>query len=603
MTSVRPNLVLITGDLPSDSTIWTANNAREALALQLPEFVTRNRAYIEGDHWEDGKGWIGPKPDVGENGYAETMAAIELAFTSRNVIAEIVDRHKNGVIGQEPRWRFTPKRFLQPGEQPSEQELTDISQLEAMVTGWWDKRKAISVLQQATRNVLFATRGPVRLYVPKGSLTEVNGRLMAEIEAGDLEAALDLIWPEAPDPESATVYQDPDTMKQIGIIKEVDRQGRETWTLCYENPDDPEMTTIRVLNDEENADDLGVVYELPMASRITIEEILRAPLVNEQIIQGQRALNLALSMIPRTVVTAGFLERILLNAQMPGEFVEVKDSSGKVIGKKFVPGTPVFGAGTTNYVAPIAIEEDDGKGGLRTVLTNADVKWREPVDPTFAVNAKVAHYQDILEEANQAHILITSDATPSGNSREQARAEYEASLNETKPHADAVGRWLLEAVVSMAEALAGVPGKYTATYRAIFECNVDTGPLTPDESRNFYDAADRGYLSAQGAMELAKVVDVDSELARIKAEGSGNVGQMVQRATALKLLSEASFPLSVAVKVLGFPEELHAEIVSEMEKQKQQDQDQAIALAKAKPPIPASNGAGVRTGGTSAARR
>lgn len=571
---------------------WGANEALSALALNTGPWVKGNRSYLEGDHWQSGAGWIGPQPSNNEAGFTETMRKIELAFTSRNVIAEIVDRHKNGVCGREPRWRFTPIRFLAPGENPNEAELKDIAELEGMVTNWWNCRKAISVLQVAARNALFAARGPVRLYIPRGLLVQVKtdeGGVVAGVvvDRGDIESALDLIWPEAPDPESATAYIDPLTRREVGIVIETDLAGVDTFNLTFldQSGDDPELTVHRTITRGAEAKEAD--FQFNFGGRITVNEVRRERLINDQILQGQRALNLALSMIPRTVITAGFLERVLLNAQMPGEFQDIKDATGKVTGKRFVPGTPVFGAGTTNYVAPLAVEEDDGKGGTRTVMTNADVKWREPVDPLAAINAKTAHYQDILEEANQAHILITSDATPSGNSREQARAEYEASLNETKPHVDHVGRWMLETLVAMAEELAGVPGKFTSKYRVVYESNVDTGPLTADEKRQNYESADKGYLSAQGAMELNGVEDVDAEMARIKSEGAGNLGSMIQRATALKLLTDAQFPMAVAMKVLGFPEEFHAEIISEMEKQKKAEQDQAVELAKAAPPKPA----------------
>lgn len=566
---------------------WSDGQFREALGLKQGAHFEENRDYLEGRHWRGGLGWIGPAPDIADPDFRTVMSLIETAFVSRNVVDEVTDRHGNGVVGKPTRWRWSTKRFLKVGETPTPDEIADIALIEAWQTEWWDKRETSAVFRQATINALTFDRGPVRLMIPEGLLDIVNGITVARVKRGDIAAALELIWPEAPDPEVACVYRDSFTMREVGIVKTQDAPvdggpwnmtGQETIHACYLDGSDtkPEQTVVRTTGAREGY----AVYNL--GGRLTVAEITRPRIVTEQLLQGQRALNLALSMVPRTVVMAGFLERVILAGQMPGEYKAVVDANGKTVGQKFVPEPPSFGAGKTNYIAPIAIEEDDGKGGTRTVMTQPDVRWREPTDPKFAVSAKVSHYQDMLEECDQAHILIQSDATPSGNSREQARAEYEGSLNKTKPHVDKVGRWFLETLLAMAEMLAGVPGKYTEKYRALFECNVDSGPLTPDEKRQYTEAADKGYLSYQTAMELQGVEDTDAEIARIKAEKEGNIGQMIQRATALKTLADAKFPISVAVKILGFPEEFHAEIIAEVEKQQQQEQDNKMAEIKAK---------------------
>jgi len=566
---------------------WDDLQFREALGLKQGDHFAENRDYLEGHHWRLGLGWMGPAPDIGDNDYRTVMLLIEAGFVSRNVIEEVTDRHGNGVVGKPMRWRWSTKRFLKVGESATPEEIADIALIEAWQTEWWDKRETSAVFRQATINALTFDRGPIRLLIPEGLLEVVNNVTVAKVKRGDIVAALDLIWPEAPDPEVACVYRDTYTMREVGIVKTQDApvdggpwnmNGQETLHACYLDGSDlkPEQTIVRTTGARVGY----ATYNL--GGRLTVSEIVRPRIVTEQLIQGQKALNLALSMVPRTVVMAGFLERVILSGQMPGEFSPILDANGKQVGEKFIASPPSFGAGKTNYVAPVMIEEEDGRGGTRTVMSSPDVKWREPTDPKFAISAKVSHYQDMLEECDQAHILIQSDATPSGNSREQARSEYEGSLNKTKPHVDKVGRWFLETLLALAEQLAGVPGKYTSKYRALFECNVDSGPLTPDEKRQYIEAADKGYLSYQTAMELQGVEDTDAEVARIKAEKEGNVGQMLQRATALKTLVDSKFPVSVAVKILGFPQEFWEEIIAEVEKQQQQEQENKLAEIKAK---------------------
>lgn len=577
---------------------WDHAQFQEALALRIGDHYEENRDYLEGRHWRKGLGWMGPAPDIGDSDYRVVMLLIEAGFVSRNVVDEIADRHTNGVVGKPMRWRWSTRRFMKAGDPMTDQEIADIALIEAWLTEWWDKRETSAVFRQATMNAVVFDRGPIRLMIPEGLLQAVNGVTVAAIKRGDIVAALDMIWPEAPDPESAAVYTDPFTMRDVGIIKTTDapadggpwdQTGQETIHACYlmGGKAKPELTTWRRTGARQGE----ASYNL--GGRLTLAEIKRPRIITDQILQAQRALNLALSMVPRTVVQAGFLERTILAGQMPGEYVDVKDAGGKKVGTKFVPNPPSFGAGKTNYIAPIVVDEDDGKGGSRTVMTTPDIKFREPSDPKFAVAAKVSHYQDMLEESDQAHILIQSDATPSGNSREQARAEYEGSLNKTKPHVDKVGRWFLETLLALAEVLAGVPGKYTSKYRALFECNVDSGPLTPDEKRQNMEASNQGYQSKQTTMEYLGTEDTDAENALMKSEGAGNIGQMLQRATALKTLVDAKFPVKVAVKILGFPQEFHAEIIAEVEKQQAQEQQNKLAEIAAKgqaKPAPSAGG-------------
>src|SRR5438067_13936075 len=65
-----------------------------------------NRAFVDGNHWQGADGWIGPMPQLGEIGYDVTMQQLERAFTSRNAIGEVVQRHAAGLLGREPHLTF-----------------------------------------------------------------------------------------------------------------------------------------------------------------------------------------------------------------------------------------------------------------------------------------------------------------------------------------------------------------------------------------------------------------------------------------------------------------------------------------------------------------
>jgi hypothetical protein len=82
-------------------------------------------------------------------------------------------------------------------------------------------------------------------------------------------------------------------------------------------------------------------------------------------------------MLPRNVVTGGFLERVLLNAQMPGYWVDANGNRTTDINarKKFVALPYKAGAGTTNFVR--GMDYLDAKTG-ETKVTDPQIQWREP---------------------------------------------------------------------------------------------------------------------------------------------------------------------------------------------------------------------------------
>lgn len=587
--------------MPTPFLQWKETDGREAIASATPSYMNEVRDFLCGDHFRNGAGWIGPRPDVGDPDYRAVMTVIEDAFTSRNVLEEVTDRRTNGVVGKDSRWRYTTRRLLRKDEKPADTEVADIAFIEGEVLTWWDRNKVAQTLKDATRNAVAYERGPIRFRIPRGLLTTRNGINGLRIARGDLRGALRRIFIESVDPAYAVVYRDDDTMQEVTVCIERDaKTGAETMELTFLDGSgtEPELTIKRRIA----PDGTVTTSTFNLGGELTMHEVRCPRFISTQMIQGQKALNLSLTVIPRTVVTAGWLERALLNAQLPGYYEDVKGEDGKTVGRRFIPQAPEYGGSTTAYYQAQEIDEDDGHGGTKTGAIPADIKWRDPVDPKFAIVGKVSHYQDILEEADQAHILIQSDATPSGHSREMARAEFEGSLNEVKPAVDEAGRWILNTVLAFAEFLAGVPGKYTTKYRAEFEANIDTGPLTPDEKRFNLEAMKDGAMSVERCMELNGTTDVDAEKHRIAAEGFTNLGRLEKVSTIVANFAKANIPVGFLFqKLLGMSEADAAELQAQVDDAKQKELDaqtaqveaQAKAKASAAPPTagPSANAA------------
>jgi hypothetical protein len=550
---------------------WTANKAKEKIPVGLDQSDTdSNRLFYAGEHWQNASGWIGPLPKLKESEQVQREVlslALEVqnGFVSKNAIGETIDRHRDGVIGTEPDWGFTIRRAKKETDKPDEAEQRAIDEAEAFMTTWWDSHKVHQSLKSTVEKLLYSagkmdgkrlwpSRAVLRLYVPRGALDETtvgdgeNARVVRglSIPQGDIAAALEKIYVDVPEPDAANVWADTETMTmlEVGIIYTSDAvTGKESVELSF--LDANKKTVIRTFT---NAAGDKQDQALDLGGRLTMYKLERAAFVTPQVRQNQKALNLEATMVPRNATLAGFLERIILNGQVPGQWVNDPTSA---TGKRFVPAPYYTGAGTLNWIQGQQV--DDGKGGKN--LMTPQVHEHEPTPPTTLIEAKRDSYRDILEETDQLHALLMADATASGESRKQARGEFGASLRETQIPLEAAGRWILETALRMAEVFANRPGLYTDALRASFRCRLDTGPLSDAEQTTIVAQVEGGVKSRATGMTEVGVHDPEAELARINEQDGGNLDVRTKKATIYGLYIVAGLTEMAAAELAGLSEE------------------------------------------------
>jgi hypothetical protein len=483
--------------------------------------IAMNRAFYDGDHWQNGGGWIGPHPATTDVGFADAMSEISLAFTSTNKVREVVERHALGVVGRAWQWGWVPRRDLKKDETPTKAEQTAIEEATALSRQWMKARKVSSLVRDAVCTLVLAERAAARLLVPAGlGVEDRNGE--TRVTAASIEEALGKIYVEHDRPDVAAVVTDPDTRLECGVWLYEATKDEDDDVDDAENVidyagitylDETGRAVVR-LTPEESDDVQGVApveAVLDLGGRLPMFEMRRKALITPQVQQQQRALNLAETMIPRNIVTGGFLERIILEGQLPGE-PEVDPETGKKTGRWL--GKPFFtGAGTTNFIAAVEHEQEDGS----IVVGQPQVVFREPIKPDASISASDKHYRSILDETSQLHVIMNGDSDPSGKSRIEARAEYVKSLLLTQPEAEALIAFIIETSMAMAEHVANRVGQYTEQLRVQVACRLDIGPLNADE-RTAFEASIGKTLSRESAMMMLGVEDIDAELARMSAD-------------------------------------------------------------------------------------
>jgi hypothetical protein len=461
--------------------------------------------FRKGNHWQNGKGFIGEKPIPGQAGFVPTMLAIKNGFVSENVVGEVVGNHDSGVLGREPVWSFL--------QIDSKEPIRVDKKVYEPLTTWWNDREVLNDLQESVRIMLCEEITVRRIYIPQGLLDEQGKDEEGKLKpSGDVVKALELVYTETLTSDVAGVFTDPATQRQIGVYlfeRELpDGSKQKCAELSYLNPE--RQTVHRVVVDGTSEPEEFGPYDL--GGRLLIYEMRREALITEQVQSNQKALNLAHTMMMRNVNLAGNRDTTITNAQHPKAKKKIATAEGV---KEVMEDAPhVKGAGAVMYLLgrPIYNEKSQVIG-----YTNPNVIISDPVPVETFKETRDHFYAAILGQCQQRHKLISGDATASGRSREQARAEYEGSLKATKSVVDAAGRWQLETVLRLAAQLAGKTSEFI-NLRADFNSLIDTGPLSPTERQeNRADVKDK-LLAPQTAMSRNNVEDTDAEYTRMEED-------------------------------------------------------------------------------------
>jgi len=502
-----------------------------------------NMMLFDGDHWMGGKGWVGPQLDSDQSGAAKMMAQIKEAFVSKNVVKEIVSRHVAGVLGNDPVWRVGPRDLVEGEEgEPLEGEDETQSPLEAqaeeILRAWWDGEQGLvageealasplTVIQSAIQKALLVDRGPLRLFIPAKFLTDVASPITSSpegedaavettvIETADPAETLKKIYLLGPEADQAMVGLNNLTMTEYGIYL-IDADDPDTTQIEGTGHvgeivfvDEANKTHIRIIETDYDPEQEFDEIMIDMGGKLTMFEIQIPRLVSDSVRQLQKQVNMILTMMGRNVVQAGFLERILLNAQLPG-VTELDEVTGE---ETFIPDDFEIGPGATAFVQGVTYEDNDGNERI----ANASVVYRNPVDTKTFIESREEVYRALLEEVKQAHVLTVSEANLSAKSRMESRFDYEASLEDTQHQVEQALAWVLETVLKMVAIFSGTPNVFDSL-KVTIETELNLGRPGPEEVDMIVKQVEAQLKSRRVAMSDLGARDVDAEEAQIQKE-------------------------------------------------------------------------------------
>ena len=503
---------------------YNARNGNHALKLAAQMMAD--------DYWAGGLGWSGPLPRATNSAdlknVARVTAEIRREFVSRNMLDNLVTRHVYGIAGREPLLSVGLRRRLKDKEQPSREERGRIAEYTDAFTDWWDNSGAWLSVQQALKTAVWSGKGTLRLFIPQSKLqdiTDAAGRPARGIPAGlDLAEALAYVSVHAPEWNQAGVVRDGDRRVLGAYYRYSDETKQDRWEVQERVGRQTRVTPTATGADTDPCTDYPV-------SDLLIFEVALNPLIKSSIVTLAKFLNKTLTMGSRNINLGGFVERTILNAQMPGRIVKGED--GK---EKFLPDAYEVGMGSTGYIngLPIrALDEGSGKWKDTGNYTTPSIQYKDPVPWEATFGKSTENIREMLfDEAKQLHVLITGDATANGVSRQQAVNDFVTSLEPTRMALEQLLRWLMTTVLKLGLHFTGRLAEWDA-FKAAAQARMSAVQPTSAEVETARNLRKDGLISLKDFYARIGVEDADAMRANIAAEGVTPDVALVMLASAL----------------------------------------------------------------------
>ena len=558
---------------------FDTNKVQQELGRNIPTGVTVRLKYFNEDHWQGGDGWVGPAPSPTSAGFAQVMTTIEKQFVSKNVVREVVSRHsdavlarlssgwlvlhdvqleaavnsgKNTVIGGSAAANASgapsPSQTSTPPPAPTQSSTTSattptgqqtdptvidpavlqqVHDIEVAITQWWKDKRISEEITKAVENMLLTGKGGIRLFVPSGKLV---GKTVPTFPFPQI---LDFIYAEALTPDVATMVIDKTTMEEIYLhsysaYDVANAKSFRSSEMCYRDPS-TNLTIIQL--DSENPNTPAVQIIVDMQGRNIFFEMSRPRIITDQVISQQKLMNMAFTMMSRNVVTGGFLERVITNAELPETTVTDSTQPG---GIRRIPEPIDMGPGKIANIKGVVVENEDGSRSI----TTPGIHYKDPVDVQTFIETTRASYNTVLEDTYQT---FAATGTDSLDTKIQARANFAASLVKTKVQVDNMVSWLVETTLQMCGTFSGNPTLFVP-FHCISDVRPDTGPLTPEERKVVIEQYKTGLMSREAAMILLGTDNADEEIAKIESEKQ--ITTPTEKALILTALSKTGWSLA-----------------------------------------------------------
>ena len=468
-----------------------------------------------GEHF---KYWVGSFPSEKHPNREKLIAELKKAFVFANLVKEVANRHVDALISEAPDITAKPRNAPTTDAITEGEETTDPVAYDAenTIREWLETQTTLTIsdydddvnpLTQAVVKMVVGGKGYLRLFSRKRYQKSPN-----------LNQRVSLHCPE--NSAIAMVYDDEGSLEAIEYLFDngkIERQvlDPETGILNFTIYDSREAQ----LSDRPST--IEPPYSLDLNYNWSIFALNATPIITDSVITLQNSINLVLTMLGRNVVTAGFLERLLLNAQSPGSFKE--DAQGDL---QFVADPNGFstGAGSVGWVSGLPIGDPRNPEGY----TTPEAVFREPVAVDSFEKSLEIFTRRLYHETGQGHILTQGDGSISGVSRIQLSQDFRSTI---RRHCQAVESILNNMFYSAIMMLSHLDGEKTDKFKSVTittKLRLSDHLASPEEIAQIRDNFTAGIMSHPTTLGLLGIDDVQVELDMLAEEKEAKMTEMAQ---------------------------------------------------------------------------
>lgn len=410
--------------------------------------------------------WIGPYFPQSAPKSAEKMSELQRVFQEHNILRELVDNWKDGLISEPFTWYLKDKTG----------QRVDAAEAEIALQRWldWINQQAIEADPESTN---FKVSDVWTEFVLSLGVTgEGNLRLWQPEEFADDPDPIHQIHLHSPTVGSVAVDRNKNGfIEKITYTygegqREIQTRDRGFVVVAIENQQSEKHEELRV--NSEN--------------RWLIQQVRKPTLLTPSSKKKMAAICHALTMKLRNQEIGGFKERTLINAEFPEE--ETQRGPGI---DSYIYGIPQGDPSNPTYSTPSVHESQPVE--IRTFLESIQL------DRSL-----------LYLEHKQGHLLSAGDGGLSGVSRIQLRQGFELHLRGWKrPIESAIGN-----ILNIVLRILGY-----SNLEAVVELKITTGKLSAEEKNQIITEYQAGLISRTTAIaKLGTVGDVDAELALMAEE-------------------------------------------------------------------------------------
>lgn len=466
----------------------------------LLQTQTENWDLYEGEHFNY---WAGTMPATDDPNRDIILRELQRAFISANLIRETINRHVDALLGKEPTYILSPVNAEEPEESPQFRAThLSLSKWLHIVasSGSQDIEDDTNPILKAVTRMLVSGKGYLRLFSRKRFEKSPDPFKKISVHSPD-------------NGQIEMIYDDEGSLEAIEYVFSDGRVERQ------EMDAETGVLTFYILQTKGAPTDNAETFQLDLNYNWTIIEISCPTMITPSIKQQQAAVNLILTMMGRNIVQAGFLERLILNAQLPGRYSENADGD-----LAFSPDPAGWqtGAGVTNFISGLPLGDPRSPEGY----TNPSAVFRDPVAVTTFIESLEAYLVRIYTEMGQGHILQQGDGALNGVSRIQLAHDFNNILNRQVTIIETALSNLYYTALSMLSFVGSPLNAKPRSFVVFVKLNISAHLLTPEEHNQIREDYKAGIVSQYSTLAKLNVDDIEEEIGRLEVERKQRMEEM-----------------------------------------------------------------------------